>query len=284
MGLTFAQRSLGPLSSEPIARAIFDELNFCRSKPFDYAQTLKPLMKSFTGKVRKRADGTLVRTKEGKEAVRECIDYLLSKDPEPVLRTCPEALCRAAMDHVENQGPSGRAGHTGPDGSTMSSRIARHCHAEWTGECIDYGSQSAREIVQALLVDDGVPSRGHRHNVFKNKYKHVGIAYGPHKRYKCMCVLDFAGVLGAKKEMIAAANLTLLNKISPQAAKILGLLPSGGKRVVKMVQDGVKDADKVVIMNYKPQSKTNGHKLRVQVKGKSKSTRMDYSWGCHLAK
>jgi len=266
--------------------SVFEEINFARTNPSGYAQTLMPMMKAFNKLIRRRNDGTLIRTKEGMEAVRECIDFLLCKEPVPVLRSCPEALCRAAMDHVETQGPSGRAGHTGPDGSTMGSRIARHCHAEWTGECIDYGSKDAREIVHALLIDDGVPSRGHRHIIFKSNCKHVGIANGPHKRYGCMTVLDFAGVIGPKKKTVGKAHqvLTLLNKMSAEANKLLGLLPSGGKRVVKMVQDGVKDPNKTVLIDYTPQSKTNGHKMCVWVKGSSKSRRMNFSWGCPLRK
>lgn len=33
------------------------------------------------------------------------------------------------------------------------------------GENLDFGNWSAVEIVIALLVDDGVPSRGHRANI-----------------------------------------------------------------------------------------------------------------------
>jgi hypothetical protein len=37
------------------------------------------------------------------------------------------------------------------------------------------------KVVIGLIVDDGVPSRGHRHNVFHDKYQLCGVASGYHK-------------------------------------------------------------------------------------------------------
>ena len=47
-------------------------------------------------------------------------------------------------------------------------------------------------MILQLIVDDGVPSRGHRTNCFKTDFKLVGIASGPHNQYKTTCVFDFA--------------------------------------------------------------------------------------------
>ena len=43
-----------------------------------------------------------------------------------------------------------------------------------------------------MLIDDGVPNRGHRKNLWGN-FKKVGIASGPHKTYKHLSVIDFFG-------------------------------------------------------------------------------------------
>ena len=48
-------------------------------------------------------------------------------------------------------------------------------------------------IVVSLLVDDGVPSRGHRHSILNGTFKVVGVAVGTHPKYRDMCTIDFAG-------------------------------------------------------------------------------------------
>jgi uncharacterized protein YkwD len=49
----------------------------------------------------------------------------------------------------------------------MVSRVERY--AAWSGsiaENIDMGNSASVDIVIALIVDDGVPTRGHRNNLF----------------------------------------------------------------------------------------------------------------------
>lgn len=65
----------------------------------------------------------------------------------------------------------------------------------WTGyigENISYGSVSALDVMLALMIDDGVPNRGHRVNIFKTEFRTVGVFTGYHNGYRTMTTLDYA--------------------------------------------------------------------------------------------
>jgi hypothetical protein len=68
-------------------------------------------------------------------------------------------------------------------------------HGIWSGGCaenISYGHDDPFSIVAQLLVDDGVPSRGHRKNLLTPSFQRVGVAVGPHAKYGKMCTQNFA--------------------------------------------------------------------------------------------
>ena len=99
----------------------------------------------------------------------------------------------AAADYCREQA-RGAVGHYGGDGSDPGSRISRYgVVAQGWAENIAYGQRSARAIVVALIIDDGVRGRGHRRNIFNPNYNAAGAAYGPHARYGTVCSIDFAG-------------------------------------------------------------------------------------------
>jgi uncharacterized protein YkwD len=124
--------------------------------------------------------------------VGEAIRFLRDAQPRPPLALSP-GLCRAAADHCRDQA-NGAMGHNGSDGSNPASRINRY--GKWQGawaENIAYGKRSARDIVLALIIDDGVRGRGHRKNIFNPNYNVAGAAYGSHARFGSVCDIDFAG-------------------------------------------------------------------------------------------
>jgi len=132
-------------------------------------------------------------TNEGLSALDECIRELEHARPVSSLEPC-KGLTLAARDHTHDQGRTGSTGHTGSDGSSVVNRLDRY--GRWdlsAGENISYGFNEARKIVAALLIDDGVPSRGHRKNLLNNNFNVVGVDIGPHRVYGDMCVMDFAG-------------------------------------------------------------------------------------------
>ncbi len=69
-------------------------------------------------------------------------------------------------------------------------------HGIWSGtwgENISYGKTSAREIVVALIIDDGQRARKHRKNIFNPAFNIAGAAIGSHARYRTVWSIEFAG-------------------------------------------------------------------------------------------
>jgi uncharacterized protein YkwD len=105
-----------------------------------------------------------------------------------------KGLILGARDHVNDLTKTGQSGHRGSDGSLTEDRLNRY--GSWSdsvGEDIVYKSRKAREDVIALIIDDGVKSRGHRKNIFKSDFHVIGLALSPPAKSPSMCVITFAG-------------------------------------------------------------------------------------------
>ena len=47
------------------------------------------------------------------------------------------------------------------------------------------------EVILQQIVDDGVPNRGHRENLFNPDFRVIGVFSGPHKDFDTLSTLDF---------------------------------------------------------------------------------------------
>ncbi len=129
----------------------------------------------------------------------EAIRWLEKQRPAGAL-VLSRGMSLAARDLAAPQGASGGFGHTGPDGSSPSDRIERHGRWEsLIGENVAYGQRSARDVVAAFIVDDGVPGRGHRKNLFNPAYRVMGVDCAPHAVYGTTCAVTFAAASGKKQ-------------------------------------------------------------------------------------
>jgi uncharacterized protein YkwD len=81
------------------------------------------------------------------------------------------------------------------DGASPEARLDRY--GAWGvsySENADYGATiSGRDVIEDMIIDDGVPNRGHRRDTFDPSARAVGIGCAPHPRYGTVCVIDQAG-------------------------------------------------------------------------------------------
>jgi uncharacterized protein YkwD len=171
---------------------VLRETNRARQDPRAYADLLERQLAYYDGLLLKVPGQNPIRTEEGARAVREAIRVLRGLTPIAPLGYAP-GLSLAARDHVRDQGRRGATGHKGTDGSSMSDRVSRH--GRWDvslSENIAYGPATGRDVVVGLIVDDGVPDRGHRLTIFDATLRLAGVACGEHRTYRVMCVVNYA--------------------------------------------------------------------------------------------
>jgi uncharacterized protein YkwD len=216
----------GARAAAPRADALLAEINFARTQPQAYARRL------LLQPVSDWEQGLDQPTEPG--ALAEAVAFLERQAPLPPL--APEDdLAAAAQEHVAQQGPAGAVGHEGPDGERFDARLARHGVAGRTeGEAIAYGPDRPADVVRELIIDSGVPGRGHRRNLFHPAFAAAGVTCGPHRDFGAMCVIDFASagpvaprlvplpLQVADAETLAPLVLASLDEPAPRAS------PGGG--------------------------------------------------------
>jgi len=177
----------------PLEKGIVREINMARSNPKGYACLLEKWKPYYDGKLLKLPGEVAIKTKEGVRALDEAIRSIRSEKPGPPLSPS-QGMSFGAKDHVRDRGISMASQHKGSDGSQPWDRVNRY--GTWQkiiGENISFGHNKARSVVITLIIDDGLPNRGHRKNIFNPDFRVVGVACGPHSTYRTICVITFAG-------------------------------------------------------------------------------------------
>ena len=129
-------------------------------------------------------------TQEGHSAVEEAIEFLRVQSPVgPVNKS--NSVATAAKAHAVDQ-VNGAVGHNSSDGSSFADRLVRFgIKSLSAAENIAYGLTTAQTVIMNLIVDDGVPSRGHRTNIFADNWTVAGAGCGPHATYRTVCVINY---------------------------------------------------------------------------------------------
>jgi uncharacterized protein YkwD len=193
----FSLLTLVLLAATPLCRAagdgsVLDEINLARTQPRQYAEIVATRMRELPG--------------TDERCVDETVKFLMRQAPLAPLRSV-SGLMASARIHVADQSMTGEIGHRDSDGAGPVQRIDR-CGV-WSGcagEDISYGYPDARSVVVTLIVDQGVPGKGHRKNIFSRDFHVAGVASGGHARYGSMCVIDFAGDFVPKGAAVATTD------------------------------------------------------------------------------
>ena len=106
------------------------------------------------------------------------------KKMDPLDMLYPDDRCfESAKYHAIASGITGYVGH---ERKTKISKAKKYYY----GECCDYGHSDPLDIVLSLLIDEGIPSLGHR-DIFLSNYTKIGVSLQPHKKYGTNAVFDF---------------------------------------------------------------------------------------------
>lgn len=90
-----------------------------------------------------------------------------------------ETLYEFAKCFSKEMGDKGSVGHN-----------RKKCKKENFAECCSYGMYTGKDVVLQLLIDEGVPSLGHRKICLSERYTKIGVSIHPHKNYGTCAVLD----------------------------------------------------------------------------------------------
>jgi uncharacterized protein YkwD len=145
-------------------------INLCRLYPKDF---LRNELMNYYGTEKY---GDYVRNSSYRESLIKLLNTM-----QPVnalyfdLETYTGAKCFA-----KEQGQAGTTGHS-----------RKSCKADYDAECCSYGMETGRDIAMQLLIDDDVPSLGHRIICLDNEYTKIGVSVQPHKNWDVVAVLNF---------------------------------------------------------------------------------------------
>jgi len=148
-------------------------LNLIRTYPALFAKTVLKKYPALSGNDH-LADDTYY--------FKSLLDELLTMEAKQMLY--PDNACfLSARSHALQSGITGYVGH---ERKSQESKLKKY----YRGECCDYGRKDPLDIVLSLLIDEGIPSLGHR-IVCLSDYAKIGVSIQPHKRYGTNAVLDF---------------------------------------------------------------------------------------------
>jgi uncharacterized protein YkwD len=257
-------------------------LNSVRLNPKSFIPIAEAHLESFSDathyKDKNGRENMKIRTREGKAAVLECIEFL--KTAEPVRAINANLFLQgSAMDHVEDLSTNNTLSHSSSNGDALQQRIENHGTWRGTiGEIIDCGNNTAENIVLMQLIDDGTPSRGHRLNCLNPDFLQVGAAINAHPNFQFCCVVDFAtNVLDwgdvQKDDVTVETSTAKKSEQSAEFRRVLHTIPMDN--VIQEIDSMLSAGDCTVTIEFKAST----HSATVLCKKGSTTRKMQISWG-----
>lgn len=162
---------------------ILKYVNQARTAPKDFAQYVKEEIALFTSETQMPLyPGLNYRVNESKKTWLDCVDFLTKQKPLPPYEIS-KALNTIAEDHATDLVLHDMFGHVSSDGSDVTARLKKRCGTRGTGYLAENvgsdfkikGRNHALKTVLGLIIDDGVPDRGHRDNIFSPNMNYIGM-------------------------------------------------------------------------------------------------------------
>jgi Cysteine-rich secretory protein family len=146
---------------------VLDYVNFARTDPQGFAET--HLLDSYNN---------------GQD--NGAYEDLMAREPVGAL-TIHQDLQSAAYSHSVDMADNCESmQHDSCDGSSFSDRVSSFYLGNTMAENIAWNYVGGLNVVLAWIIDNGIPSLGHRLNIMNGAYEHMGISH-----YKAYWTQDF---------------------------------------------------------------------------------------------
>lgn len=161
------------MDSDKVIDDTFNQLNMVRSNPADSLHTFSNLLTHYNGRIY----NDKVKTKEGDQALRDLLNDLRQRSPiQRKLQWCfglhmiadRQARRLAEFNLVTTEGHDSHQSLPDriKDFAIVKGRIS---------EVTEFGGETGEEIIEWLLIDDGLISRKRRNTLLDPAFQYVGI-------------------------------------------------------------------------------------------------------------
>jgi uncharacterized protein YkwD len=164
---------------EHILEDMYLQLNEVRQHPRDAAAVLSRLGSAYNGKFFKNT----IKTREGPQALNSLLQDLTLRAPTPQKLKWCFALHMAADEQARLLGFNGLYTTEGTNSyRSLPDRVKQFGIVKGRlSEVYEFGGKNSQDVLEELLIDDGLTSRKRRNTLLDPVYKYVGIGSSYHQ-------------------------------------------------------------------------------------------------------